>query len=560
MAYVAYKKESKEKLLESTKYFGYRSSDDGVNKFEYVDDWGEKYVGLVSLSLNVLNTVTGEISTVGGIDDTMWTVGQPVFLPDIESDTGKTGKSPSYRLAYTAWKNGPKKLGMIYCYQRESSIFVVDLSNLLAPDSHASVDATKTSPPRNAADISETEIHVLVTPGIKLARSARGSPDGMRMIFLGSKLGFASHNGCSELFCIEVPDIIQLLVEATAKAKERKDGSTGDDKKNDRLSNDILMKTIVPSVACPAIEKGRHMTLKFPGIYADQLPRNCFLNDDCVVMSTPWGSVESIITVILSTGIVRKLDIPHHDLEVSSNILDVQTFKSSSEGSPPSKLLVTISTPSSSQSLAVLDLHAVGELVSVELCPTPDSYMPDQKPITRLKPTKKTSQEDSKTGLEKDAVNNVNDKKIKLHRTIDIRQKLNGEKKFDKLLKWETKKYQDANGIPFESILITPIMTEKGFMGFEDLGTSRKCPLIVVPHGGPHSCMTTTYVASYAFLSLYLGAAVLHVNFRGSTGFGQDSIDALLGTIEQTYAAIYIFLCEDFMLFAMTFIAVDIIR
>jgi acylaminoacyl-peptidase len=79
------------------------------------------------------------------------------------------------------------------------------------------------------------------------------------------------------------------------------------------------------------------------------------------------------------------------------------------------------------------------------------------------------------------------------------------------------------DGIPFESILVTPPL--------RDDQPKRPLPLIVVPHGGPHAVMSTQFFPTYAFLSMYLEAAVLHVNFRGSTGFGQDSIDSLAGTI-----------------------------
>ena len=39
-------------------------------------------------------------------------------------------------------------------------------------------------------------------------------------------------------------------------------------------------------------------------------------------------------------------------------------------------------------------------------------------------------------------------------------------------------------------------------------------PVIVVPHGGPHSCTPTSFIGSSAFLSLHLSAAILSVNFR----------------------------------------------
>ncbi len=59
-------------------------------------------------------------------------------------------------------------------------------------------------------------------------------------------------------------------------------------------------------------------------------------------------------------------------------------------------------------------------------------------------------------------------------------------------------------------------------------------PLITIPHGGPHSCTTTDWNAQTACLAL-AGYRVALVNYPGSTGFGQDFVDALppqLGTLE----------------------------
>ena len=62
--------------------------------------------------------------------------------------------------------------------------------------------------------------------------------------------------------------------------------------------------------------------------------------------------------------------------------------------------------------------------------------------------------------------------------------------------------------------------------------TNSECngTLIVFPHGGPHSaygCEYSTHVAVF----YRLGFSVLMLNFRGSIGFGQDSIDSLPGNI-----------------------------
>eukprot|EP00549_Striatella_unipunctata_P005096 CAMPEP_0118698622 /NCGR_PEP_ID=MMETSP0800-20121206/15324_1 /TAXON_ID=210618 ORGANISM="Striatella unipunctata, Strain CCMP2910" /NCGR_SAMPLE_ID=MMETSP0800 /ASSEMBLY_ACC=CAM_ASM_000638 /LENGTH=282 /DNA_ID=CAMNT_0006598505 /DNA_START=33 /DNA_END=881 /DNA_ORIENTATION=- len=58
-------------------------------------------------------------------------------------------------------------------------------------------------------------------------------------------------------------------------------------------------------------------------------------------------------------------------------------------------------------------------------------------------------------------------------------------------------------------------------------------PMIVVPHGGPHSVYDTKYIPSYAFLCGYGGYAILYVNYRGSMGFGQDAIESLPGNAGQ---------------------------
>eukprot|EP00795_Rhopilema_esculentum_P007260 gene7260-12947_t len=57
-----------------------------------------------------------------------------------------------------------------------------------------------------------------------------------------------------------------------------------------------------------------------------------------------------------------------------------------------------------------------------------------------------------------------------------------------------------------------------------------KSPLIIWPHGGPHSCAVASY-NSYQSTFVSLGFAVLLVNYRGSTGFGESSLNGLLGKI-----------------------------
>ncbi|XP_053481385.1 S9 family peptidase isoform X1 [Ictalurus furcatus] len=76
------------------------------------------------------------------------------------------------------------------------------------------------------------------------------------------------------------------------------------------------------------------------------------------------------------------------------------------------------------------------------------------------------------------------------------------------------------SGISFGAMLLKPARSFKAV----------KFPLVVFIHGGPHSHFAAEWNVTAAALTK-LGFAVLMVNYRGSTGFGQDAIDSLLGNI-----------------------------
>lgn len=76
------------------------------------------------------------------------------------------------------------------------------------------------------------------------------------------------------------------------------------------------------------------------------------------------------------------------------------------------------------------------------------------------------------------------------------------------------------SGLDFGAVLVRPS---------RPLGESRT-PLVVSIHGGPHSQFPAEWNFTTAGL-VKLGLAVLMVNYRGSTGFGQDSILSLIGQI-----------------------------
>ncbi|KAI9028579.1 Alpha/Beta hydrolase protein [Hyaloraphidium curvatum] len=71
-------------------------------------------------------------------------------------------------------------------------------------------------------------------------------------------------------------------------------------------------------------------------------------------------------------------------------------------------------------------------------------------------------------------------------------------------------------------------------------GLGAKPPLVVNPHGGPNSAFATDFMLYPVGLAA-LGFVVVMVNFTGSVGYGQASVDALVGNvgtldIEDTHA------------------------
>jgi len=60
--------------------------------------------------------------------------------------------------------------------------------------------------------------------------------------------------------------------------------------------------------------------------------------------------------------------------------------------------------------------------------------------------------------------------------------------------------------------------------------SGKAAPTMLVPHGGPHTAYSTQYVMSMSFM-VACGFNIITVNYRGSTGFGEDSLQSLPGRI-----------------------------
>jgi acylaminoacyl-peptidase len=217
--------------------------------------------------------------------------------------------------------------------------------------------------------------------------------------------------------------------------------------------------------------------LRFPGIYELELPSSCFASPDHLLLTTCWGSTTKVVRITLDTGRVEMLRLGESDL-TSDELLCTARDGSAvlvMRGPQQPGIVCRIAAPVlSDPSLPSTPVEVVSRY----------SFPP--MATSRCAPIRPSVAFDFTTDIQV------------LRQLPDIE---GGD-----------------NTVAVQSILLLPSRGRDS--------SSAKPPLIVIPHGGPHSVSTTSYLHSYAFLCSH-GYALLLINYRGSTGFGQASIETL---------------------------------
>lgn len=240
----------------------------------------------------------------------------------------------------------------------------------------------------------------------------------------------------------------------------------------------------------------------FPGIFANSLPKNVFISPIEIVMTTQWRSRMAIIKVSINSQADR----------TSSRVEEVCSLASILKDSALEGAVEGEWNPSKWASNSVIDVCGRNMLFSAS-----SPNIPERLGIYSF-----DSHSISSCALSSDRIESITSKQNV--GTSDDARSVTAQLKS---MRWKIIDLQgpddDARGagLAFQGILIMPPPSPSGALP----------RLIVVPHGGPHSCMPTSFVPAYAFLALYTGSVVLHCNYRGSVGFGQDSIDSLPGVI-----------------------------
>ncbi len=436
------------------------------SKFDYLEDWGEKYVEVSDLGIFVLDILQGHVTQLPGVDTSRVTIGQPQFVsPSVQCEDGTVQRN-GYHIAYTAWSIQPRRLGMIYCYQRPCQI-------LLSQDLTSLFNSKNDEKEKEAAkDVK----HWVISRNLTLARSARASPfDGNTFVFLGNEKGFLSHNGCVSLYKIDINEVIQSSDESHH------------------------WKEVIPVVEIPGVDATATAgmdtfdisTMEFPGIFCDQLPRYCFLTTDRVAFTSSWGGRDALLVASLSATDGKVHEVLHFlttspckNSTPSMQILDLIT---TSKGG--NRMICSYSTP-------VIPFQLIS--FTIEWCTTghnfraQDAVSITQRGLSSLTPRYNVS---SKLAVPNSLTTNA----------------IEG-------IAWRYFEHRDEQStIPFGSFILYPTTT-----------TTYELPVILVPHGGPHSVTPTSFVASYYYLCKVLNAVIVHVNYRGSTGFGQLCVTSLI--------------------------------
>ncbi|PVV01256.1 hypothetical protein BB560_004337 [Smittium megazygosporum] len=216
---------------------------------------------------------------------------------------------------------------------------------------------------------------------------------------------------------------------------------------------------------------------RFPGIYALNLPKRPWLSRDdgtqVLFVNSIWESSDAVLAIDIQSHKVSALSNPnnsHGSLVFLSSCSDAVLF--------------AFSTPSKTQDLIVA-------------------------PIS--------------TNTDDFGVSVAVDKWVDLDL---VSKDLESSKIIEEGIEWEVLEYPEKTQY-LQTILTRPKKSTSYHKYFTDSG---KPPLVICPHGGPHSTLTAGVTFTPSLLTLF-GFTVAQINYTGSLGFGQESVDQLIGKI-----------------------------
>ena len=538
------------------------------NVYDFIDDWGEQNTGTSSPCVFRVEPWSGAAPVQVPVDVALggrmgW--GQPLVTPD------------NKWLIVTAWADHPRRLGSIYCMQRPSGVYAVSLEAWLA-----SIRSQEHSAAAEEACVCRA---LLLSSGEVQARSARLSPCGGKLVFLGRD-GHAAPGDAVAAAAPQEPGILRTHNGAFAlrgfamgawqaagcpcapcpgaggaPLSDSSAPADGVQYKQGLLpvkecADGAFLSTLVPIVDDPGVaaredrpipSMGGHESA-FPGLYTVMLPRGAWSSDgSCVALHSAWFS--------RTVGMVLKVDAAPRDggavqLQVCGAVTSLSPGTqglASPQGvlkqalqqvgavavvppATPGALSPTAVRQAAHTSYLSVTTHGwAGEAMLAQVhCPVAGSYLA----TATVDWASSSMQFKAHTSL--------------MHRHMEdlvaaqhARQLCAASRPAEAEVAGSRTPLQAAVALAHLSwkvLRLTPL--HKADVGFVEgilvlppHDTPRPAagyPLIVMPHGGPHGAYPTVQFHSVCLFAL-AGYAVVTVNYRGSTGFGERALAALPG-------------------------------
>lgn len=450
---------------------------------EWREDWGEQLVGKIEPSLYVLETESGSVTEPRGLPDDAVVASGPAWAPAALG-------SESDQIVCAAWlgdmsnfKNTSRRLGLVFCFNRPSALFLAD-----APLPSADED-----------DAASSESAVLLTADVPSALWPRFSPDGKTLAYVSHERAVAT--GAHAATCA------LRVMDWAAEGKP---------------SRDVLGVETSDSV-----EKGKKKRGAFPGLYASApLVADPWLGNDALLLQTTWGAGEAIISVNVNSGEVTRLTPPAAEGE-GDWIGGIGLRKGDEEkDETKEKRNPGVLEPGGSWALA--DVKR-GVVVAVRS----DPGSPPEARVCFVGESRETR--DPFAGwhavtrsVASPAARQAAAALAKLEYFAQDVSRSVSDGAY--LLTSADADGDDARGdaTVVQSIVVRVKRDDASPETNTDDKKKKKPPLIILPHGGPHGACTAMYVTSVAYLAS-LGYAVAYCNYRGSTGYGESALQSLVG-------------------------------
>jgi acylaminoacyl-peptidase len=327
---------------------------------------------------------------------------------------------------------------------------------------------------------------LLTTTTVKEGETATATPEAVELLFicltpdhaLSRSPQFAMIDGKSQLIFLSNP-----------KGFHSHDGCMGLYRYDESTKSifEILEVVNEPYTIGPQVAG-----MGFPGLFLSSLPPSCGQLDNFVFLSTIWGSMVKMIRIDLrKKDAVSLVDI-RVDNGKGQEVNDSSTVKSQS---------ILCGTPEGGWIVSEVALNQPARILHVPGSDGDSSLLTQDGDVVVVR---------AKLVAELSPIACTSFSSVEKTQTPSPSNHL-------ELISIQPPRVQGAVDTPLQSLLLLPKMIDK----------TKKIPLVVVPHGGPHSCSTSSYIPGPAFLC-DSGYAVLFPNYRGSIGFGQASIESLL--------------------------------